>query len=260
MLVRPLFSVFLYYRTTIQSIPGIGKEILPDNRVMNIMNESESEGMDIPDSHGSNGITGSTGMKLADSTDVMMFKNDEEIMKEAMQQRPSDSLAVHARSQKFDESKSRLGALIGEENVYSFVDESLWQRIYEYIRDHLDEFLQNNSLGILLQIRYSFCFYIVAFLPAEVIVPIPAKYGFIIPASARKIEILRRALDRLKEFFAFVKKESKTSFLINFTLSRKGSVKEDIEFILQIPILLKNEPMKVLRWFLDYDLKAAGFS
>jgi len=57
MLVRPLFSVFLYHKTTIQSIPGISKEILPDNKIMNIMNESESEGMDVPDSYGSNGIT-----------------------------------------------------------------------------------------------------------------------------------------------------------------------------------------------------------
>lgn len=157
-------------------------------------------------------------------------------------------------------AQDKVANYLGKDAIVSSPTSSdMWKRLHDYIKSHLDELLVDGFLGIQFQMRYSFCMYIVMFIPAEVVFPIPGFYKRMIPAKSKKIEIIRKTLEDVDKFFSFIKEESKTSFIINVTFGVKIDLKNDLQFILEIPKLIKTDPGKIIRWLLRFQIKAAGY-
>lgn len=146
-----------------------------------------------------------------------------------------------------------------DEDVSSLVDKNMWERLHNYIKLNLKDFLIDGHLSIELQIRYVLCSYIIALIPAQFAFVVPGFYTYLIPKKAHKIPIVKDALKGLKTFFRFTKATSRESLFITFYFGRANSVSEDIDLILRIPDLILNDPVTLIRELLSFRIKAAGY-
>ncbi|KAF9764470.1 hypothetical protein NGRA_0550 [Nosema granulosis] len=144
-------------------------------------------------------------------------------------------------------------------NVSSLTDKDMWKRMHDYIKLNLKDFLFDGHLSIELQIRYVFCSYIIAFIPAQFAFVVPGFYTYLIPKKAHKIPIVKDALRGLKTFFRFTKATSRESLFITFYFGRANSISEDLDLILRIPNLIMNDPVSLIRELLAFRIKAAGY-
>ncbi|KAI4291621.1 hypothetical protein PAPHI01_0895 [Pancytospora philotis] len=196
-----------------------------------------------------------------DKADQLLALNDVSLGDDALDPHEYKSAAVTAAANnaQLDAQRDRLAAYLGVDEVSSLTSPDLWQRIHDWLMANWDSIVTEGYLGITLHVRYNFCLYIIMLIPAEAIFPLPSAYTFLVPRRAKRVPVISDFLKRLEEFLKFVKKRSGEQFLIPFTIGRRFSAKEDLSFVLRIPALISTDPIQVIRWFLDFELKADGF-
>lgn len=198
-----------------------------------------------------------------DYGDRRLARNDKPFSPEALEDASrykSNTLDSLAKSQVLEDQAKRLAKHLGTKDLSALNNPGMWERLHQYITSNWDILSVEGRLALPLVIRYNFCLFIIAQIQAEVAFPFPSMYSVIIPAKVRTVPILKEFLEGLDKFLAFVKKRSKKQLLIRFSIGRTFSSKTDVDFILQIPKLITSDPVKVLRWFVTFDLKAQGFS
>lgn len=172
---------------------------------------------------------------------------------------PTES--VIEKTEKLDEMKRKLNEALGTgDEVKGLTDGEMWKRLHDYLVLNFGDFLVNGQLGVEMHIRYFLCCYVVVFLPMQTAFFVPAMFFKWIPRSAYKTPVLSDALRSLETFLKFVRKESESTFLINFVVGRKNTLKEDLRFILDIPKKIFSDPAFVIREFLGFEIRARGFN
>lgn len=150
-------------------------------------------------------------------------------------------------------------ALELKDTVSSITDKDMWKRLYDYIAKNLPKFFVDGHFSIAFEIRYVMCSYVVANIPGQFAFVIPGFYTYLIPRKAYTIPIISDGLKGIKKFFKFCKQTSKNQLMITFYIGRENSALEDLKFILEIPHLIINNPLGILRELLGFRVKAAGY-
>eukprot|EP00866_Antonospora_locustae_P001993 jgi/Antlo1/1993/2213 len=165
------------------------------------------------------------------------------------------------KTKKLEEMKKKLNEALGtREEVKGLTDKDMWKRLHDYLVQNFNDFLVNGHLGVEMQIRYFLCCYVVVFLPMQTAFFVPAIFFKWIPRSSYKTPVLNDALKGLEIFLQFVRKESQTTFLISFVVGRKNMLKEDLQFILDIPQKILSDPAFIIREFLGFEIRARGLN
>lgn len=156
----------------------------------------------------------------------------------------------------FDEEAEKLKKTLNTNDVDSIGNIDMWKKLHKYLSTNWDTLVVDGFLKINFFVNYSFCVFIFLQIPAEVIFPIPSFYSFFIPKSAYSLPVFQTFFTKLKQFDKSVREKSKKIGLINFIIGKKINSKTDLDFILEIPKLIKNDPIKVLRWFIDFEMRS----
>lgn len=208
-------------------------------------------------------VSGEGRFDMPDQADHRLVMNDmklpEGLASEGQSTFRSAALDSQAKRTRLEEQRDKLAKHLGTDDVDAITNEAMWVRLRSWILENMEKLLAQGYFGLPLQIRYNWCMFIVIQIPAQVIFPIPAAYKYLVPKKAEKVPIVKDALRRLDEFFTFVKKRSATDFLITFTIGRAGTAREDFDFILEIPKLIRSDPIKIIQWILKFQIKADGF-
>lgn len=168
---------------------------------------------------------------------------------------------VIEKAEKLDEMKRKLNEALGTgDEVKGLTNKEMWKSLHDYLVLNLNDFLIDGHLGVEMQIRYFLCCYVVVFLPMQTAFFVPAIFFKWIPRSAYKTSVLNDALKSLETFLQFVRNESQSKFLISFVVGRKNVLKEDLQFILDIPQKIFSDPAFIIREFLGFEIRARGFT
>lgn len=193
-----------------------------------------------------------------DKFDLKLGKNDMEIANILDQKKDvplPKSLKVEKNNSKLDKQKNEMRKKFKTDNMFSVRDRKLWEIIYNFIKLHIEDFLNGTKLSFKIHMRYSFCTYILPLLPTEYFLLFPSFYKVFIPTKIKKSEFGKTFLGAIDKFLEKVKERSDKELLPTFTFARAGSSLEDIEFILTIPDLISTDPIKILRWLYDFELE-----
>lgn len=164
------------------------------------------------------------------------------------------SLGAEENKDKLEDQVKALSKFMDTNNMYPLNSRKLWEMIYDFIIKHLDDFLKNNQIQFKIYMRYSFCAYIVPLLPTQYFLIFPSFYKILIPPKFKKNEFVASFLKIMDSFLEKVKKRSSNEMLPAFDFVRKGSSKDDLKMILEIPELVTTEPLKIVRWLIDFHL------
>ncbi|KAM0680437.1 hypothetical protein GINT2_001497 [Glugoides intestinalis] len=188
-----------------------------------------------------------------------MNKNDEiilnlipEIDDEALQQEES--------FQNLEKQAEELGSLMQSDNMYSLTNSSLWEMIYKYIMENIDEFLKGQKLSIKMHIRYNFCLFVIPLLPTEYFLVFPSFYKKLLPQKMLNQPTIVEFIKAVDGFLDEVKSRKYTEILTVFIISRTVNLKDELEIIKEIPRYIKEDPIKVIRWLMKFNVEFTNSS
>lgn len=170
------------------------------------------------------------------------------------------SVDVSNKIDKLEKQADALRKLLGEDNILPITSHKLWEMIFQYIMDHIEQFLKDNTIDIQIPMRYNFCVFVMPIVFTNYFLVFPAFYNFLIPPKVKSILMVKDFLTKFDRFLNFIKKKSKTELLITVHIKRTGSVKDDLEMIKQIPDFIVSDPIKIIRWMLDFSVEANGYT
>ena len=192
-----------------------------------------------------------------DKYDIRLNENDKklaDIMYNKDQLDNDVSVEIQKKEDRLDSQVSSIKKQLDSENVYSMTSKNIWRMIYNHIKEHLEQFLKGRDLVIKMYMRYSFCTYIIPLLPTQYVLLFPGFWEIFIPKKLKQNVYISKFIKTLKKFLNEVKKRSKNELLPAFTFSKSISGEQDIEFFLEVPVLIKTDPAKIIRWLLDFKL------
>lgn len=195
-----------------------------------------------------------------DYGDIRLSLNDTPIASAIDEGFKSPAQEGSARTRRLEEQRDRLAKHLQTDSISALTDKDMWRRMHKYISANMPAHLDNGYFSISLVVQHIPCVFVFACIPAEVVVPLPSAYRFLIPRKAYGVPALKELLVGVGRFLAFVKKKSKKTFMITFYVGRTDNFAEDLDFLLEIPSLIKNDPIKILRWLLKFEVKADGYS
>ncbi|KAI5168304.1 hypothetical protein PAEPH01_0017 [Pancytospora epiphaga] len=195
-------------------------------------------------------------IRMAQNDMLLSGKNSVENTADSIISPSMESITKNAR---LKEQRDKLAKYLGTEDIYSLTSHTLWEKIRKFILDHWKELCPDGYLSIPLTIRYGFCVYIVMMIPAEVAFPFPSLYRYLLPKKTTKIQILNDFFLELDNFLSFAKEKSREQFLISFYVGKEISLRDDIDFLLKIPDLITTDPVKILRWLLQFEVRSDGY-
>lgn len=190
--------------------------------------------------------------ELTDKYDMKLSKLDDEYLKHNMNDMKTVEDTIFENNQRLENQVSTLKNFLEIDELYSLTSSYLWDKIYNYIIEHLNEFLENNQLSFKMYIRYNFCLYVIPLLPTDHFLVFPSFYKYIIPYKYRSTKLVLSITNRIDKFLGEIKKRKTKEILTVFYIKRSGTVKDDLEMIKMMPVLIKNDPMKILRWIVDF--------
>lgn len=170
------------------------------------------------------------------------------------------SIEAANKIDRLERQTEALRKLLGEDNLLPITSHQLWEMIFQYIMDHIEQFLKDNTLDIQIPMRYNFCMFVMPILFTDYFLVFPAFYKFLIPSKIKNILVVKNFLANLDQFLNFIKKKSEKELLITVHIKRTGSVKDDLEMIRQIPTFIVSDPIKVIRWMQDFSFKTDGYT
>ncbi|TBU04479.1 hypothetical protein CWI36_0758p0020 [Hamiltosporidium magnivora] len=160
----------------------------------------------------------------------------------------------------FDKQTFELNKKLGTSGeITSLSNKEKWNGLFSHFFNNLDKYLINGNLIIVLNIRYSMCVYIIAFIPADFIFFIPASYKKLLPKKAYEIPIFSDGLKEFNKFLQFVKEKSEKEFIITFVLGRQGTAIDDLKMLATLPAKIFSDPMTVLREILAFSIRSEGY-
>ena len=192
-----------------------------------------------------------------DKFDLKMAKNDLKIFNffdEKDQKLNSKIKKTEDAIFKIEDQVETLKRFLNSKNIYPLTSTKLWEIIYDFIKGHLEDFLKNNELSFSIYIRYSFCSFIIPLLPSEYFLIFPSFYKILIPKKFRKNEHILKFIKIFDKFLLRVKARSSREFLPLFNFRKATSIQEDLEFIKEIPKIIISDPVKIIKWLLDFRL------
>lgn len=190
-----------------------------------------------------------------DRYDINMAETDRFYLNSLDHDITAEKLKKEEVYQRVDDHAEKLNKLLDSNSIYSLTSSDLWNRIYEYLVEHLDEFLKNGNLFFKIHMRYSLCTYIMPLLPTDYILVFPSFYKILIPSKFKKIKAVSDFLKSLDKFFTLVKQRSKTEILPTFVFKRSGSLKDDLIVIKRIPELIKTNPSSLVSWLFNFTVE-----
>lgn len=131
-----------------------------------------------------------------------------------------------------------------------------FEKLHDWLVLHLPDLTFNGRIAITLKIRYLLCTYIVAYLPAQ--------WAFFFPriiitkAPKTKVKLMDDFMDSFRVFLDFVKENSNKQLFVTFSIGKVINVKEELQFIKEIPNKILKDPIYIVRHVLNFDLKADG--
>lgn len=165
-----------------------------------------------------------------------------------------------SKTEELDLMAKKLNRLIEDDSLIKPVtDKEIWTRLYEFLKENLDEFMIDGHLGVEMHIKYIFCVYVVAFIPAEFVFAFPAFLPKLLPKKAFKIPVVRDILEEMTNFLKFIRFRSKKTLIIPFFIGKKNSVLEDLELIKKIPELIYDDPEKLFKSLFALKVNAKGY-
>lgn len=226
-----LFIIFVY---------GIGLDILPFTK--------DDLAKEKPDNY---------DMKLARQDSLAARTLDTALGKDMVE--PA-SAEIMDKIDKLEKQTDNLKKLLGVDNLLPITSHNLWEMIFKYIMDHIEQFLKDNTIDIQIPMRYNFCVFVMPIMFTNYFLVFPAFYKFLIPSKVKNIPSVKDFLAKFDRFLNFIKKRSKKELLITVHIKRTGSLKEDLEMIKQIPTFIVSDPTKIIRWMLDFTVEANGYT
>lgn len=205
------------------------------------------------------GNVDSLSFEKPDKYDIRMAENDR-LVRKAFDERDAENetqgnLDAIKNNEKLDNQAETLKKHYGYTNMYPVTNKDLWRIIYEFIKKNLKDFLENNRLYFKIHIRYALCTFIIPLLPTEYFLIFPSFYASLIPPKFKQNEFVGKFLNTMETFLKRVRLRSKKELLPTFIFARKNSSMQDVEFILEIPDLIRNDPVKILRWLFEFELE-----
>lgn len=200
------------------------------------------------------------GFSDSSSTNKELFDDlaDNKLPVKAPLPQSGDALLTNEKLEDFNKAYTK--ALKLEGSISSITDKDMWERLHKYIINNWGKFLIDGHFSIGFQIRYVMCSYVIAFIPGEFAFVIPGFYTYLIPKKAYNVPIISDALKGLKKFFKFCKKTSRDKLFITFYFGRSNSIQQDLDFIKNIPVMITNNPLGILRELLGFRIKAEGYN
>lgn len=192
-----------------------------------------------------------------DRFDKFMAKRDDEI--DGLEKNVSNDNLVNPnhiegmkKQEKLERQADAIRKMLKTKNAYPLTSKKLWDRLYQYIIDHIAEFLKNAQFSISFPIRYSFCVYVIPLIHINKTLIVPSVYKFLIPKDMAKLDIVKTFTKSFDEFMNVIKKRTKTEVLVTVRLKRQVTASEDLEIIKRMPYLVKNDPLELIRWLFDF--------
>ncbi|KCZ81034.1 hypothetical protein H312_01520 [Anncaliia algerae PRA339] len=164
-----------------------------------------------------------------------------------------------SKVEEIDLMTKKLNRLLGDDLIKSPFDRKLWQKLYEFLMEHLEDFMVDGCIGIEMHIKYFLCVYIVAFIPGEFVFAFPAFLPKLLPKKAFKIPIVRDILIEMNNFLRFVRWRSQKTLIIPFFIGKKNSLKKDLEIIRRIPDLIFDDPQYLFTSLFALKVNARGY-
>lgn len=190
--------------------------------------------------------------EVTDKYDIKLSNIDDEYLQHNKNGIKTVEDVVFENNQRIENQVSTLKNFLEIDEIYPLTSSHLWEKIYNYIIEHLHEFLENNQLSFKMYIRYNFCLYVIPLLPTEYFLVFPSFYKYIIPYKYRSTKLVLGIIDRIDKFLEEIKKRETKEILTVFYIKRSGSVKDDLEMIKLMPVLIRNDPIRILRWIVDF--------
>lgn len=160
----------------------------------------------------------------------------------------------------YDDLTKKMNESLGlEDEVKSFLDTRLWERLYEYIQKHIGDFIIDGRLSIQLHIRYFLCTFIVAFIPGEFVILYPTVWIRLVPTALLKEDFFKRTFTSLRIFQDFVKERGKKEFLITFYFGRANTLLEDLKFLAKIPFMILSDMRGLISELINFEIRSEGF-
>lgn len=170
------------------------------------------------------------------------------------------SIEITSKIDKLEKQTDDLKKLLGEENLLPITSHELWEMIFKYIMDNIEQFLKDNTVEIKIPMRYNFCVFVMPIVFTNYFLVFPAFYKFLIPSKVKSMPLVKDFLTRFDKFLNFIKDRSQKELLITVHIKRTKSVKEDFEMIRQIPTFIVSDPIKIIRWMKDFNVEAKGYT
>lgn len=193
--------------------------------------------------------------EMPDRYDLKLSKIDQNYLNSTKENTKTTEDTIFENNQRLDNQVSTLKNYLEIDEVYSLTSTKLWEKIYNYIVEHLNEFLENNQLSFKMHIRYNFCFYVIPLLPTEYFVVFPSFYKYFIPYKYRNEKAILNFTNGIDGFLKEIKNRRYKEILTVFYVKRSGTAKDEIEMIKKIPEMIKNEPMALIRWIMGFKVE-----
>lgn len=196
-----------------------------------------------------------------DYGDIRLAANDKLIDPKAVENEETlkpEAVKIMEKKELLKNQRNKLAKFLGTKNVSALNNKNMWKKLWKYTMANWDSLAVDGYLGLPMVIRYNFCVFLVLHIPTEAAFPIPVSYTLIIPKKAKEMPELKGFFEKLDQFNAFIKKKSKEQFLIDFTVGKRFNSKKDFDFLLEIPKLITQDPIRVLRWFVDWEVRTKG--
>lgn len=167
-------------------------------------------------------------------------------------------LKRHALFQKLERQVKLLRSRMHYEDIHSIRSRFLWQKIYEYIMNNLEKHLKGLEFSVSVTMTYSFCFFIVPLRPTNYFMVIPNFLRLLFPRKVRRIPIVEQFLSLFESFMKRIKTRIDEDFIATIVISKTLTSSEDLKVIKDIPNMLEQDPLMLVKWLMGFNLRIVG--
>lgn len=199
-------------------------------------------------------------LEKPDKFEIKMLKADRRLSN--IFDSPKKKHESHTKRQRIEKTKAKLQKqvdnlknIVGENNVAPVTDFDLWKKLYDYIIENLDNYLKDGEFTVSFVSRYNFCLFVIPIIPANFVMVFPAFYKIFFPPKLKTEPVIAEFLKDLDRNLNIIKKKSSTQLLVTTLLKRSGNIRKELEVIKEIPHLIVEDPMKLLRWIMVFKIE-----